>query len=99
METVKTAMTDKEIVEKFKENKAKHYEATKAWVLNNKEKYRKSQHDYYLKNREAHNILCKNYQKRKYDEKKAEKLALKLLESQKVEPLGITESQKIEGNL
>jgi hypothetical protein len=98
METVKTEMTDKEIVEKYKEQKAKHYQAIKVWKNNNKDKFRNSQHEYYLKNREAHNILCKNYQKRKYAEKKAEKLALKLLESEKVEPLGIiSDPQKFEG--
>lgn len=89
METVKTEMTDKEIIEKYKEQKAKHYQAIQLWKSNNKDRFRKSQHDYYIKNREAHNIICKNYQKKKYAEKKAEKLALKLLESEKVEPLGI----------
>ena len=99
MTTVKTELTDKEMAEKFKEVKAKHYQATRVWILNNKDKFRKSQHDYYLRNKEAHNIQCKNYQKRKYAEKKAEKLALKLLESQNPESLGInTESQKIEEN-
>jgi hypothetical protein len=87
---VKNELTDEQKIKKFDEHKVKHYGFTKNWIANNKERHLKSQHEYYLRNKEEHNRKCAIYQKKKYDAKKAEKIALQLLESEKKEAGGVS---------